>query len=132
MMILLSIGGNMEGCIFCRIANDQSPAQMEYQDDDVVVFWDMQPLAPVHLLIVPKRHIASLADCTDAELDLLGHMALVAVKVACDKGLAQDGYRVVINQGNHGGQIIEHLHMHLLGGAPLGNIVTTEQKTELS
>lgn len=122
----------MDECIFCKIANGQSPAQVEFEDDKVIVFWDMQPLAPIHLLVVPKKHITSLTKCTEQDAEILGHMTLIATKIAHDKNLDDDGYRLVINQGVHGGQIVEHLHMHLIGGTQLGKMLTTEAKPELS
>jgi len=109
-----------QNCIFCQIAAGHSPAQMEYQDADVVAFWDIQPSAPTHLLIVPKKHIARLSESVEEDQTLLGKMLYAAKEVARRKGLDADGYRVVLNNGGHAGQVVEHLHMHLLGGADLG------------
>jgi len=110
------------GCIFCDIGSGKSPANIEYQDDRVVSFWDIEPKTPVHLVVVPKDHITSLRDTTDKHTDLLGWMVLVAKRLAEKKNLDQDGYRLVLNTGRHSGQIVEHIHLHLLGGRQLGRM----------
>ena len=109
-----------DGCIFCDIAQGKSPANIEYQDDRVIAFWDIQPKAPVHVLVVPKDHIRSINEALDVHAELLGWMQLVARRVAEKKNLTGDGYRLVINSGRHSGQIVDHLHLHLLGGRQLG------------
>ncbi|MBI4216125.1 MAG: histidine triad nucleotide-binding protein [Chloroflexi bacterium] len=103
-------------CIFCRIAEGALPAQRVYQDEQAVAFPDLNPQAPTHILIVPRRHLASLAGATAADAGLLGHLVWVAAQVARAQGLDQTGYRVAVNTGREGGQAIEHLHLHLLGG----------------
>lgn len=110
----------MDECIFCQIAAGKSPANIEYSDNEVTVFWDINPRAAVHLLVVPKRHIASVNEMAEADERLFGHLINIARKVAQEKGLAQDGYRLVFNVGKHSGQVVDHLHLHLLGGQPLG------------
>jgi histidine triad (HIT) family protein len=109
----------MEDCIFCKIIAGQIPSKIVYQDDKVVAFNDIHPMAPVHILIVPRRHIASLADVNDADTELMGHMVVVATKLARENLIDRDGYRVVFNVGDHGTQIIRHIHLHLLGGKQL-------------
>ena len=106
-------------CIFCRIVAGTVPARFVYRDDDVVVFEDIHPAAPTHVLVVPRRHIPSLAVVEAADVPLLGKLLLVAASVAREVGLAERGYRVVINTGRWGGQTIDHLHVHLLGGKPM-------------
>jgi histidine triad (HIT) family protein len=103
-------------CTFCQIVRGETPATIEYQDDSVVVFKDIYPHAPVHLLICPKKHIRSLNDLVDQDKDLLSDMILTARKLAKEKGIAKSGYRLLMNVESGGGQVIFHLHMHLLGG----------------
>ena len=106
-------------CIFCKIAAGEIPTELLYQDEDVIAFRDINPAAPVHLLIVPRKHIPYLIDLTEAEMPLIGHMTTVANRLAKEQGIAESGYRVVINCGKQGGQLVPHLHMHLLGGRAL-------------
>ena len=101
-------------CIFCRIARGEIPAQMVMSNKDVAAFKDLDPQAPVHVLIIPKKHVASLDDATDP--DLLGRMMAFAAAIARQEGIAKSGYRTVINTGKDGGQSVDHLHVHLLGG----------------
>ena len=106
----------MSDCIFCKIASGEIPAEIVYQDDDVTVFRDLGPQAPVHVLLIPRRHIAGLNDLTGADQELVGKLHLTAARVAADLGIAEDGYRTVVNCNADGGQTVFHLHMHLLGG----------------
>ena len=110
-------------CIFCQIAAGNVASDIVYHDRKVVAFRDIHPQSPVHLLIIPKKHIASLTDLSDAEASLIGHMAKVANQLAREQGIAGSGYRIVINCGKDGGQLVPHLHMHLLGGRPLSGIL---------
>jgi histidine triad (HIT) family protein len=103
-----------ESCIFCRIARGEVPAQMIVNHKDVAAFRDLNPQAPVHILIIPKKHVTSLDDANDA--DLLGRMMSLAAALARQEGIAKAGYRTVINTGKDGGQSVDHLHIHLLGG----------------
>jgi len=103
-------------CIFCRIAAGEVPSEILYQDDQVVAFPDANPKAPVHLLVVPRRHIESAAGLTDGDEPLMGHLVAVANRLARDRGVAATGYRLVVNCGPEGGQVVPHLHLHLLGG----------------
>ena len=102
-------------CIFCKIAAREIPANILYEDDLCMVFEDINPQAPIHLLVIPKKHIASLNDAED-DNDLLGHLLGVVVRVAKEKKLAESGYRTVINTNADAGQTVFHLHIHVLGG----------------
>ncbi len=106
-------------CIFCRLAAGEVPAQVVHSDERAVAFRDINPQAPVHVLVIPREHVASLAEVEEEHADLLGHLLLVASRVARGEGLV-DGYRLVVNCGRHGGQTVEHLHLHVLGGRGLG------------
>jgi histidine triad (HIT) family protein len=106
-------------CLFCKIIDGSIPSTAEYQDDGCYAFADIHPKAPVHLLIAPREHLVSLAEAGDDHPALLGHLLWVAAQLARKKKLTQ-GYRVVINTGDEGGQTVDHLHVHLLGGRPMG------------
>lgn len=102
-------------CIFCKIVNGEIPSAKVYEDDTVVAFNDLSPQAPVHILIIPKEHIASCDDVTEENCAVIGHIFAVAAKIANEKGLDK-GYRIVNNCGDEGGQTVKHLHFHLMGG----------------
>jgi histidine triad (HIT) family protein len=106
-------------CIFCKIINGEIPSKIIYRDEDVVVFPDINPAAPVHLLVVSVKHIVSLATMTETDTLLVGKMVAAANKVARGQGLSEKGYRLTINSGADAGQLVQHLHMHLLGGRVL-------------
>jgi len=106
-------------CIFCRIAKGEIPTDFLYKDDTIMAFRDIHPLAPVHILIMPVKHIPSLAHIAAADLPLIGRMAQVANELAQSEGILERGYRLVINTGKEGGQVVPHLHLHLLGGRQL-------------
>jgi histidine triad (HIT) family protein len=106
-------------CVFCQIASGELPSDVLYQDEEVIAFRDINPQAPVHILIVPKRHIPSLAELAEGEMSLIGHMVNVANRLAQAEGISEKGYRLVLNCGAEGGQLIPHLHMHLIGGGKL-------------
>jgi histidine triad (HIT) family protein len=106
-------------CIFCKIVAGEVPSKIVYQDEDVVVFPDINPVTPVHLLIVTREHIQSLATITEDETALVGRMARAAGRVAREQGIAEGGYRFTINSGADAGQLVPHLHAHLMGGRPL-------------
>ncbi len=106
-------------CIFCRIVRKEVPSQTVYEDHDLLAFPDISPTAPVHVLIVPKEHMVNLNDAGPKDVSVLGKMLRLAAKIANAKGVAESGYRIVINNGEEGGQIVPHLHLHLLGGRPL-------------
>lgn len=103
-------------CLFCRIVAGEVPARFVHRDDQVVAFHDVNPQAPVHLLLLPAGHIASAADLSEAEAAILGRLFEVAADLARETGVAGNGYRMVVNTGRDGGQTIDHLHVHLLGG----------------
>lgn len=107
-------------CLFCKIAAKQLPATIVYEDDTVVAFKDIAPHAPVHIVLVPREHFAGLGELTPERAPLLGRIALVAKDLAGQLGIAASGYRLVVNCGPDSGQSVFHLHVHLLGGAPLG------------
>jgi len=106
--------------LFTKIINGEIPADIVYQDDQVTAFRDIAPQAPVHILIVPAKEIPTVNDVNSEDEQLIGHMFTVARKIAEKEGVAQDGYRLMINCNKDGGQEIFHLHMHLFGGKPLG------------
>ena len=104
-------------CIFCKIIAGEIPAEILYQDEEIIAFRDINPQAPVHLIIIPRKHIPSLEQMKEDDAALVGRMVVVANKLAKDEGIAQKGYRLAINCGAEGGQVVPHIHMHLLGGA---------------
>ena len=107
----------MSDCIFCKIIAGQIPGNKVYEDDDVLVFHDIHPFARVHFLIIPKAHIASLADCAEEHQAILGKMLLLAPKLAKEQGL-DPGFKTLINTGHGGGQEVFHIHVHVFGGGP--------------
>lgn len=109
----------MADTIFSRIIRGEIPARIVHDDDLCLAFHDVAPQAPVHVLVIPKRPIPSLATISEADAGLLGHLLVVATQVATALGLA-DGYRLVVNAGRDGGQTVDHLHVHLLGGRAMG------------
>ncbi|HEX8786630.1 MAG TPA: histidine triad nucleotide-binding protein [Telluria sp.] len=115
----------MDNCIFCKIAAKQIPASVVYEDDELLAFKDINPAAPVHLLVIPKQHIDSLADCGETQAPLLGKMLALAPKLAAEHGIAvktdeaghrSGGYKALFNVGPNGGQEVYHLHLHVYGG----------------
>ena len=110
----------MSECIFCKIINKEIPSQVVFEDEQVLAFKDINPVAPVHLLVIPKKHRESLNDIDVADEALLGHILVVAKKLAQESGIADSGYRVVNNCGDDGGQVVKHLQFHVIGGQPLG------------
>jgi len=115
----------MDNCIFCQIANHTLPAQILYEDEFVVVIHDIHPLAPHHLLVIPKEHFDSINQIPEDQEALLGKLLLIARKVAFSQNIGESGYRLVINTGREGGQTVMHLHIHILGGGQVGvNLMT--------
>jgi histidine triad (HIT) family protein len=115
----------MDNCIFCKIVAKQIPAGVVYEDEDLLAFKDINPAAPVHLLVIPKQHVATLSDCTDAHAAVLGKMLALAPKLAAEHGISvkqgpdgqrSGGYKTLINCGPDGGQEVYHLHLHVYGG----------------
>lgn len=113
----------LEECIFCRIIAGKIQADVVYADDQVFAFKDINPAAPVHILLIPREHLATFNDFEPRHKELIGHIALVLKKIAADQGLAEKGYRVLVNCGPESGQVVYHLHYHLLGGRPLGALL---------
>jgi histidine triad (HIT) family protein len=107
-------------CFFCKIAGKEANTELLYEDADVVAFKDINPQAPSHVLIIPKKHIATLNDASEEDTLLIGKMQVVAKKIAKELGHAEDGYRTVMNCNVHGGQTVFHIHLHLLGGRQMG------------
>lgn len=106
-------------CIFCKIGAKEIPSSIIYEDEQIMAFKDINPSAPVHILIIPKKHIASFNEVTEDDEQLLGHIQFIASRLAADMGAAEQGYRLVTNCGKWGGQDVLHLHYHLLGGREL-------------
>jgi len=106
----------MQDCIFCKVARGEIPAKLLYQDQEVVAFPDINPKAPHHVLIIPRRHIATLNDVSENDTLLLGHLMQIAKQLAAKLGIAESGYRVLMNCNAGGGQAVFHIHLHLLGG----------------
>ena len=109
----------MSGCIFCKIIDGKVPANIVYEDEMVVAFWDANPASPIHILIVPRKHVPTLNDIPDGD-PILGHIGDVAKKLAGDLGVADTGYRFFINVNRGGGQVVFHLHAHLVSGRDMG------------
>lgn len=107
-------------CLFCKIVNEEIPAQRVYEDEHVIAFKDINPQAPFHCLIIPRRHIATLNDIEADDRQLVGHMVQAAATIAQQQGFAETGYRTVFNCNSHGGQTVYHIHLHMLAGKPLG------------
>lgn len=110
----------MDDCIFCGIAAGTIPADVVYRDEQLTAFRDLDPQAPIHILVIPNAHIASTNDLGEQHAELLGRLLLGAASVARDLGVAEGGYRVVINTGRDGNQTVPHLHLHVVGGRRLG------------
>lgn len=103
-------------CVFCKIINKDIPSDIIYEDEDVIAFNDLDPQAPIHFLVIPKKHIQSIAELNGSDYDLVGKIFKVIKKLAEDKELSEEGYRVVSNVGEKAGQSVPHLHFHVLGG----------------
>ncbi|MCK4533124.1 histidine triad nucleotide-binding protein [bacterium] len=106
----------MEKCLFCKVVNKQIPAKIIYEDDIVVAFEDINPQAPVHILLIPKKHVETVLDLTEEDKDLAGYLFLAAGKIARDIEALNDGFRIVVNCKENAGQAVFHLHLHILGG----------------
>ena len=109
----------MEDCLFCKIINKEIPTEFIYEDDDVVAFKDVHPLSPVHILIIPRKHIASVIDLTEKEVELMGKIILTAKRIADNLGISEGGYKLLLRVGDYGGQEVNHIHLHLIGGSHL-------------
>jgi len=114
----------VDDCIFCKIVRGEVPAKKVYEDDEILGFHDIRPLAPVHFMLIPKQHIASLADAKAEDADVLGRMLALSGKLAREQG-SPDGFRTIINSGRIGRQDVMHLHIHVIGGTePLGAMLS--------
>ena len=107
-------------CVFCQIVAGKTDGKIIYQDDEITAFWDRIPMTPVHVLIVPNRHIESVNQVNEQDACLLGKMLVLAKQIAAEQGVGESGYRLVINTGPNAGQSIFHLHLHLIGGLRMG------------
>jgi diadenosine tetraphosphate (Ap4A) HIT family hydrolase len=105
-----------DACLFCRIVAGEIPSRRVHEDDQLIAIHDIAPRAPTHILLVPRRHIPSALDLTEADGPLLGRLFVVAAEIARSRGIAEQGYRLVSNVGSWGGQTVDHLHVHLMGG----------------
>jgi histidine triad (HIT) family protein len=110
-------------CIFCKIVEGEIPSDTVYEDEEIIAFRDINPQAPVHIVIIPRQHIASLSHLSESDSALVGRLVTIANKLAQEEGIADKGYRVVINCGKEGGQLVPHLHLHLVGGRKLSDQV---------
>jgi histidine triad (HIT) family protein len=103
-------------CLFCKIISEEIPSTKIFEDEYVIAFRDIQPQAPTHCLIIPRKHISTINDLSAEDTPLIGHMVQTAKKLAAEENLAENGYRLVMNVNDHGGQTVHHIHLHLLGG----------------
>lgn len=110
----------MEDCLFCKIAKGEIPSNKVYEDEEMLAFYDINPAAPIHILVIPKKHIATHNDITEQDSQLMVKIHMVINQIAEEKGFKEKGYRVIINCGEHGGQEVKHLHFHILAGKKLG------------
>ena len=110
----------MSDCIFCKIINKEIPSTIVYEDEKIIAFKDINPVAPVHVLVIPKKHITSLIELEDEDKNIIGDIYLVINKIAKELGIAEKGFRVIVTCGEDGGQEVKHLHFHLIGGEKLG------------
>lgn len=110
----------MEECIFCKIIKGEIPSNIVYEDDRVIAFYDVNPAAPIHILVVPKKHIETLLDISEEDGDLISYIYKIINKIAKDEGFADNGFRVIANCGEDSGQEVKHIHFHVLAGKKLG------------
>ena len=108
-----------KNCLFCKIVNKEIKAQIVFEDEEVLAFKDIKPIAPVHVLVIPKRHIESVAKAEQTDTMLMGKLVMTAKKIAEDLNISEKGYKLLIRVGRDGGQEVKHIHLHLLGGARL-------------
>lgn len=106
----------MTECVFCKIVTGESPSEKLYQDEQVTAFRDIRPAAPVHILVIPNKHIASTNELEPDDEPMMGHLFTVAKQLAEQEGIDRSGYRLIINTGQNGGQVVYHVHLHILGG----------------
>jgi len=118
----------MKNCLFCSIVNQEIESTTVLETENTLAFHDIHKDAPVHVLVIPKKHISSLNDLKDKDQALMGELLMTAQKVAGIMNISQDGYRCIINTNNNGGQVIKHIHLHVLGGKPLGRMIQKDLK----
>ena len=111
----------MENCIFCKIINKEIPSEIIYEDEEIISFKDINPAAPVHVLVIPKKHIEKITDLKKEDEAIIGKIYTVINEVAIKVGVEKDGFRVITNCGENGGQEVKHIHFHILGGKKLGD-----------
>ena len=116
----------MEDCLFCKIVKGEIPSTKVYEDDDVLAFRDINPVAPVHILVIPKKHITKLTDLSVEDELLVGKIFTTINKIAVQEGFAEEGFRVITNCGENGGQVVMHIHFHVLAGKKLGPKIVHE------
>lgn len=110
----------MDDCIFCKIINKDIPSNIVYEDEEILAFRDIKPIAPVHILVIPKKHIEKVTNLEKNDEELVGRIFTTINKIANQEGIAEDGFRIVVNCGENGGQEVKHLHFHIIGGQKLG------------
>ena len=110
----------MEDCVFCKIIKGDIPSEKVYEDEEILAFKDIDPAAPIHILVIPKKHIENLLEVKEEDSYLIGHIYQVINKIAKDMGIKQDGFRVIVNCGKDAGQVVLHVHFHMLAGRKLG------------
>ena len=110
----------MEDCIFCKIANKEIPSNIVYENDDILAFRDINPVAPVHILVIPKKHLSSVLDLSEEDEMLVGKIYTIINEITRKEGIDESGFRIVVNCGEDGGQEVKHLHFHIIGGKKLG------------
>ena len=110
----------MNDCLFCKIVNKEIPSTIVYEDEEILAFRDIHPVTPVHILVIPKKHITSLAELEKEDETVIGRIYIVINEIAKKEGILEKGFRVIVNCGEDGGQEVKHLHFHLLGGKKLG------------
>ena len=110
----------MDDCIFCKIIKREIPSSIVYEDDEIIAFRDINPVAPVHILVIPKKHISSLGELNEGDESVIGKIYTVINKIAKKEEIDKKGFRVVVNCGEDGGQEVKHLHFHIIGGKKLG------------
>jgi histidine triad (HIT) family protein len=108
------------GCLFCNIVEKKIPGDIVYEDEHTLAFRDIRPVAPTHVLVIPKKHVAAIRDLSDGDAELIGRVMLSARRVAEKEGLTKGGFRLVVNDGDHAGQTVHHIHVHVLGGRQMG------------
>lgn len=110
----------MENCLFCKIINKEIPSTIVYEDEEILAFKDINPIAPVHILVIPKKHFNDISEVSEKDSDIIAKIYLVINKIAKEQGIADSGYRIINNCKEDGGQEVKHLHFHLIGGKKLG------------